>query len=545
MPAARNIEALTLYPSAKTSAEWADVSAAVRNNAFFSACIEDERLLAALQQLVAKATEEGWSVGLFLDEALQMLDNIAADTSTKKAETFRDNFEQLYNVERLRLIYLTQRELSAGYFNFQNAFSPYQLYAYPAWKFHRQPGAKEQNKRADHVQHEGEVRLKTDIAYWLDRNRAEIGGFGNPYGPWGFNSWMRELPVRRRDAEAMGLVKRGEKLSIPPALAEWGLQQAIQQTGQASVPDLTNEQQQRVVDRCAQEGIKVVPKEPEQSKPVAPQPVRPTPPTQPAKPLPPQGNTLQVVPNPDNPNDPLTRLEEATTDAWLNEEAQRIDSMGESEWLGMLLGGFLADKIFRKPKKKEEKLQASRLRKQPITLPDGTRCFTEDCERHEVSLAAVQAAKKAVQKYKATRMRDAQAHAKAVLPREVATPLPDVPLAALNGSDIKEMLNPKALFASACNGVSPDVHEEAVLRTTELLRNANEVSRRAGGKKSRLVMKNGKEVWQEDPIAEIVELDAIFHAANKEKYTARYSVQKYKKPNMKPKVYFMYCRKPE
>ncbi len=59
--------------------------------------------------------------------------------------------------------------------------------------------------------------------------------------------------------------------------------------------------------------------------------------------------------------------------------------MSESEWLGILPGGFLADKIFRKPKKKkkEEKLQVSRRRKLPITLPDGTRCFTEDCERHK------------------------------------------------------------------------------------------------------------------------------------------------------------------
>lgn|GEM_PF-1942632 len=99
---------------------------------------------------------------------------------------------------------------------------------------------------------------------------------------------------------------------------------------------------------------------------------------------PPQGNTLQVVPNPETPNDPLTRLEEAKLDAWLNEEAQRIDSMGEADWLGMLLGGFFVDKIFRKPKKKKvEKLKASKRRKQPITLPDGSRCFTEDCERHK------------------------------------------------------------------------------------------------------------------------------------------------------------------
>lgn len=359
MPAGRNISDLTLYPSSDTSAEWAMVEPVVRNNAFFSACVEDERLLGALQKLAAQADTESWSVGLFLDEAVQMLDNIAADAGTVKDDAFRESFDILYNVERLRLIYLTQRELTAGYANFQEEFTPFKLRMAPAWKFHRQPGAKEQNKRADHVRHEGEVRLKTDIAYWLDRNRPEIGGFGNPYAPWGFNSWMRSLPVRRKEAESLGLLKPGEQLTVPPALAEWSLLRAMNQVGQASVPDLTPEQQQRVVERCAEKGIAVLEMQPE-----------------------PQKTVLQVLPNPKDPNDPLTNLEDATLEAWLNEEAQRIDSMSEADWLGSLLGGFLADKIFRRPKKKkEEKLQASRRRKQPITLPDGTRCFTEDCER--------------------------------------------------------------------------------------------------------------------------------------------------------------------
>ena len=150
-----------------------------------------------------------------------------------------------------------------------------------------------------------------------------------------------------------------------------------------------------------------------------------------------------------------------------------------------------------------------------------------------------------VKKYKDGRMKAAIEHAKAVLPREVITPLKDVPSAALNGSDIKEMLNPKAVYASARNGVTPEIHEEAVLRTPELVARAEEVSRRAGGKKDRIVVKNGKEITIPDPVAEIVEMDADFTGEDGEPYTARYSVQKYRNEKMQPKIYFMYCQKSE
>lgn len=162
-----------------------------------------------------------------------------------------------------------------------------------------------------------------------------------------------------------------------------------------------------------------------------------------------------------------------------------------------------------------------------------------------LSTVSAEEAKPIVKKYKDEKMKDAQKHAKEVLPREVSTPLKDAPTAALNGSDIKEMLNTKAVYASARNGVSPEVHEEAVLRTPELIKDAKEVSRRPGGKKDRVEIKDGKEVRKEDPIEEIIEMDADFSAEDGERYTARYSVQKYKKPGMKPKIYFMYCKKPE
>ena len=331
----RVVGQLPLFPSSRTSAEWSMVSAAVRNNAFFSACIEDERLLSALQKLVDKATENGWSVGGFIDEALQELDRIALDPETRKNETFREDFEALYNSERLRLIYLTQMQLTHGYSLFCESFDPYELNAYPAWKFHRQPGAKEQYKRHDHVQHQGEIRLKTDIEYWLARNRFEIGGFGNPYGPWGFNSWMRELPVERDQAEKLGLLSPGEKLSIPPALAEWNLPQAIQQVGKQGVSDLSPEQRQNVITRCADKGITVA---------------------QPTE------NTLQVAPVSDSPDDPLAALDAAVVDAWVTQQVQEIAEQSKVSTINLAFGMFITwwlKDLFEEEEEKEEKVTAS------------------------------------------------------------------------------------------------------------------------------------------------------------------------------------------
>jgi hypothetical protein len=302
----RNVGQLPLYPSSRTSAEWNQVDVAVRNNSFFSACIEDERLLAALQKLVDIAIDEGWSVGGFIDEALRMLEDIAADPETKDDAIFEDNFKRLYDVERLRLIYTTQRELSAGYKNFTNAFKPANLWDYPAWEFRRQQGAIEKYKRPDHVQHEGQIRLKTDIKFWLMRNREDIGGFGNPYGPWGFNSWMREIRVPREKAEKMGLLKPGEKLTVPPEYSKWGITDALKKMGSSGVSDLSDEQQEKVIDRCKNEDISVTKTD---------------------------DNHLQVTPDPSNKNEPLVQLEEATLEEWAQQEAEHMmqEALAEAE----------------------------------------------------------------------------------------------------------------------------------------------------------------------------------------------------------------------
>lgn len=305
----RSVRNLKLYPSSASSAEWQTVSAAVRNTSFFSACVEDERLLAALKKLVEVATEENWNPTAFIDKAMTMLENVRLEQAKEGiSEEFEDSFSRLYNQNRLRLIYRTQRELSDGYRLFCEAFEPLDLNMYPAWEFTRQPGAREQNKRPDHVEHEGDIRLKTDIKYWLDRNRAEIGGFQNPYGPWGFNSWMGTNRVNREKAEALGLVKPGEKLQVPSEYAEWNIATALRQIGTASVADLELEQRETVVERCKEENIPVVMEE----------------------------ETLQIVPAEDF-SDPISELEEQAFEDWAVEEEARISNLSLEEILDELL----------------------------------------------------------------------------------------------------------------------------------------------------------------------------------------------------------------
>lgn len=308
----RTVRNLKLYPSSATSADWHTVSAAVRNTSFFSACVEDERLLGALKKLVEVATEEKWSPTSFIDKAMTMLENVRLEQAKEGiTEEFEDSYERLYNQNRLRLIYRTQREMADGYRLFVEAFEPLYLNAYPAWRFTRQAGAKEANKRPDHVQHEGEVRLKTDIKYWLDRNRADIGGFGNPYAPWGFNSWMRSIEVDRDKAEALGLVKPGEKLQVPPEYAEWNIATSLRQMGSASVADLEPEQRETIVERCKEENISVDINMEEE--------------------------TLQIVPSEDH-SDPISELEEQSFEEWIIEEEARINLLSEDELLMELLG---------------------------------------------------------------------------------------------------------------------------------------------------------------------------------------------------------------
>lgn len=267
-PYAEHFAKLKLAPSLRTAAEWAELEPAARAGLMFSARVADARLLAEIQAMVQQALEEGMSAQDFVMYArrrLRMIKDAAgvpyngADEreswSEEEREAYENDVSNIDSIARLKLILRTQSRLASGVREFQQQFEPFWVEMYPGMRFIRQPGAKEEYKRPLHVAHEGEVHLKTDIAFWLAMNDPAIGGFGNPYPPFGYNSWCWWEPVSRAECEALGLLKPGQKLIIPPALSAWGIGAAVQQLATASVRDLPAVQRARLEQSCEDAGI--------------------------------------------------------------------------------------------------------------------------------------------------------------------------------------------------------------------------------------------------------------------------------------------------
>jgi hypothetical protein len=126
----------------------------------------------------------------------------------------------LGSTTRLNLIFDTVTRQAHGYAEWRQSMEEPLLSAYPARRFVRLPGAL--TERARHDEAEEKVRLKTDFHWWaFFQNAADIGGFEVPWEPFGFNSYMTTENVKRREAEKLKLVKKGEKLYRPQQVEEY------------------------------------------------------------------------------------------------------------------------------------------------------------------------------------------------------------------------------------------------------------------------------------------------------------------------------------
>lgn len=71
--------------------------------------------------------------------------------------------------------------------------------------------------RPRHAAHEGEVRLKTDEAWWAAyQNDLEIGGFGVPWEPYGFYSGMGQEDVAREENDRIILENPAKSGNFSP-----------------------------------------------------------------------------------------------------------------------------------------------------------------------------------------------------------------------------------------------------------------------------------------------------------------------------------------
>lgn len=213
--------------SAMSSREWEALSAEIRDRAFFSARVEDERLLAEMQERLqarielAKRDGRTMDRGVFIEEMREEL----RKSGYQRADGVRkDSLQDLKSSRRLGLIWDMNISQAQGYARWKTDMDPDILKAVPAqelirvrskievrdwplvWadhggKFYSKPGP-------DYPNAPGRmIALKTDpIWRWISR-------FKTPWPPFDWGSGMGLKNVRRAEAEALGVLADGEQLT--------------------------------------------------------------------------------------------------------------------------------------------------------------------------------------------------------------------------------------------------------------------------------------------------------------------------------------------
>lgn len=220
-----------------TSEQWARIPAQLRDNAFFSANVQNARFLQKAKDLISDfLTRYRKTVTLPNGTATTMLKAGSRNAVVAQLQKFaleegmgdllpegigreqRDLISRttdLGSETRMKLIVETQTRNASAYGYWKQGQSPAILRRWPAQRFIRVRQVEE--PRPLHRKHEGAVRLKSDLDFWLKMNHKSIGGFSVPWGPWGFNSGMDVEDVDREEAIALGLIKKEDP---PPPTPE-------------------------------------------------------------------------------------------------------------------------------------------------------------------------------------------------------------------------------------------------------------------------------------------------------------------------------------
>lgn len=218
--AIRKLGARTPIGSILTSAEWRRVPTWLRERAFFSATIENTRFLDRAQKFLldflkrTTATNERGEVYLKAGGRAQFVKEMQEfairEGMTPLDPEVKHTLRDITSVGRLELIFDTNIKSAHDYGNWKIRQDPEILDAFPAQRFIRVAAVIKPRPR--HEENRNEVRRTDDLDFWLSMNDPQIGGFGVPWGPWGFNSGMDVEAVSRSESDELGLTKPGETI---------------------------------------------------------------------------------------------------------------------------------------------------------------------------------------------------------------------------------------------------------------------------------------------------------------------------------------------
>ena len=208
MTAAERILQKALVASKLNSAEWSGVQAGLRDRAFFSATVEEARILHEARECAAKIADGHLSGS----EARVAIRQILAQTGHPDADKpGESNLRNLSSRRRLDLIMDQNVRESRGFVRYKEGMSDGALAAFPAQELLRirsrrnvRDWAKKWHDAGGKFFDGRMIALKTDPIW------TKISRFGHPWPPFDFNSGMGVRDVSRADAIRLGVIKKDD-----------------------------------------------------------------------------------------------------------------------------------------------------------------------------------------------------------------------------------------------------------------------------------------------------------------------------------------------
>ena len=197
---------------------WSLVPAEIRERAFFSSQVESASLLNRMKSYIddyisvardenghLKAQGRSQFVADMRELAIREgLGKVDPETGEIIPQIREEDLTDIRSIARLQLIFDTQVEAAQEHGFWLQGQDENILWVWPCYRFIRVRPV--MIPRWYHAENEGVVKRKDDLEFWLSMNRD----FGVPWGPWGFNSGMGVEDVLRDEAEALGVIGKGE-----------------------------------------------------------------------------------------------------------------------------------------------------------------------------------------------------------------------------------------------------------------------------------------------------------------------------------------------
>jgi len=206
-----------ILPTAAGSAELARLAPSIREQAFFSAKVQDVQLLSQADRMIGgvismadgRGTVSGRKSALSADEVRGELKEYLRTAGYVSPDGKQGGLQDLSSDRRLNLIIKMNNDMAAGAGQFAVQNDPDTLDAFPCLELYRLESRevprewKDRWVRAGGRLYGGRMIARKDDSIW-----SAISRFGTPHPPFDYNSGMWTEEVSRTEAEDLGVIKR-------------------------------------------------------------------------------------------------------------------------------------------------------------------------------------------------------------------------------------------------------------------------------------------------------------------------------------------------